>query len=226
MLFTDPDTETIEQACRTLVGHQLQISFTITSPTGGIRSGVINNCNIIGDCMEDIVFPVLKTNVPTFEEGPNQKSPDFWNRDEWEWELKCFRGSANFDLGKITGYIDKLSRENGVNRKLFKTRYIVYEYGSCDGGAEILEVGIYSVWDLCCGYGGKKPINIGGGKGDCIRPATKNQWVAENLKEKRTPTKFLDRIESLINSKWYKVDPEEKERELKSIREQRTTLGI
>jgi hypothetical protein len=93
-------------------------------------------------------------------------------------------------------------------------------------GSTITDFWMLSVYDICCGYGGGKPINIGGQNGVNIRPATKNQWTDEKSKEKRNPTNFLDRIEKLIQSKWYKVDESEKQLTLESIQTQRKDIGF
>ena len=116
--------------------------------------------------------------------------------------------------------------EGGVEKKLFKTDYLVFEYGIENEKCVLKKFWMLKVWDLCCGYGGAKPINIGGNDGKNIRPGTKNQWVSNNTKEKRNPTNFLDRIEKLIQSKWYKVDDEKKNNNLKSIQKQRSYLNI
>lgn len=88
-----------------------------------------------------------------------------------------------------------------------------------------------SVCDLCCGHEARKcvdpkPINIGGQSGVNIRPAGKTQWDNKKHEEKRNPSNFLDRIENLIQSKWYKVDESEKQQKLESIRKQRISLMI
>lgn len=227
MSSIDPDSTIIKRICQSIIGSIIQFGFTITLPTGVIHEGKLANCNIIGDCLENILFPIIKKQVSTFEEGPPQKSPDFYNRGEWEWELKGFGGNGpGFDIGSITGYIDALSLEGGVAKKLFKTTYLVFEYG-IDGNNIILKkFWMLRVWDLCCGYGGAKPINIGGGKGQNIRPGTKNQWTDEKNKQKRNATNFLDRIESLIQSGWYNEKDVKKEQNLSSIKRQRTILGI
>ena len=77
---SDPDTQKIKTICESLVGSKIHFGFTITLPLGETQSGKINNCNIIGDCMENILFPFIKSEMPTFEEGPKQASPDFYNR--------------------------------------------------------------------------------------------------------------------------------------------------
>jgi hypothetical protein len=226
MSIIDPDTQQIKAICQSMIGSKIHFGFTITLPTGETQSGKINNCNIIGDCLENILFPIIKKQVSTFEEGPSQASPDFYNRKEWEWELKAFHTSAGFDIGSITGYIDKLSKKDGIEKKLFKTKYLVFEYDIDDNNIILKNFWMLSVWDLCCGYGGKKPINVGGGKGVNIRPGTKNQWSGEKTKEKRNATNFLDRIEILIQSKWYTVEDIKKKQNLLSIKTQRTALNI
>ena len=41
-----------------------------------------------------------------------------------------------------------------------------FEYGIENEKCVLKKFWMLKVWDLCCGYGGAKPINIGGGKGE------------------------------------------------------------
>ena len=65
-------------------------------------------------------------------------------------ELKSFGGNGpGFDIGSITGYIDSLSLEGGVEKKLFKTNYLCFEYGIENEKCVIKKFWMLKVWDLC-----------------------------------------------------------------------------
>lgn len=231
----DPKTPDIKKSCESLIGFTANIGFTGTLNSGENISGEINNCNIIGNCMEDILFPIIEKNIPTFEKGPPGQKPDFINVGSkskfisYEYELKCFNieSGAGFDIGSITGFLEDISKPAGVQKKL-DVKYLIFEYviDKKTKGFTITKFWMLSVYDICCGYGGQKPINIGGQKGVNIRPATKNQWTDEKNRDKRNPTNFLDRIEELIKSKWYNVDELEKQQKLESIQTQRKAIGF
>jgi hypothetical protein len=123
----DPDTDIIRNTCEKLVGCKINISFIITLKNDDIYNGEIENCNIVGDCMENIIFPFLKKNVPTLEEGPKQSSPDFFNRNKkWELELKVFNQNPCFDISNFNSYIGQL--QNNTEKKLYKTQYLIFKY--------------------------------------------------------------------------------------------------
>ena len=218
-------TREIKSVCEKMIGAKIQPFYKSTLRDGEETCGDLLNPNIMGDAMENILWPYLQKAIPTIEEGPKQKSPDYKIGEE-EYELKTFLKSPGFDIGGITGYITSLSQEGGVKRKLINTKYIIFEYEIDENFVLILNYWILSVCDICCGYGGQKPINIGGGNGLNIRPATKKQWTSEEENHKRTPSRFLDRIEKLISSDYYKVSPEEKKHKLLSINKQRIELNI
>ena len=226
----DPKAQEIENLCKSVIGAKITLCFTMTLPNGENHSGEIDNCNIIGNCMENILYPVINNSIPTFKKGPSGQKPDFTNSESetkhHEYELKCFnkKSGAGFDIGSITGYIKDISMKGGVQKKL-NVKYLIFEYENDYGVIKISNFWMLSIYDICCGYGGKKPINIGGQSGVNIRPATKKQWTCIKSRVKRNPKNFLDRIEELIQSKWYKVDDSEKQNKLYSIREQRQMIG-
>tara|TARA_B110000208_G_C11775042_1_gene431720 strand:+ start:396 stop:1094 length:699 start_codon:yes stop_codon:yes gene_type:complete len=229
----DPKILDIKKICESLTGFKANIGFTGTLNSGENLSGEINNCNIIGNCMEDILYPIIEKSIPTFEKGPPGQKPDFINLVSkllsYDYELKCFNieSGAGFDIGSITGFLEDISKPAGVQKKL-DVKYLIFEYeiDKKTKGFTITKFWMLSVYDICCGYGGQKPINIGGQKGVNIRPATKNQWTDEKNRDKRNPTNFLDRIEELIKSKWYNVDELEKQQKLESIQTQRKAIGF
>tara|TARA_B100001063_G_C16740318_1_gene544396 strand:+ start:323 stop:1015 length:693 start_codon:yes stop_codon:yes gene_type:complete len=228
----DPKTPEIKKICESLIGCEIKIGFTITLQNGEYHSEEINNCNIIGNCMENILYPFIRKHIPTFEKGPPGQKPDFINvetetKRRYDYELKCFnkKSGPGFDIGGITGFLKDMSELGGVQKKL-DVKYLIFEYDNTEETFKIINFWMLSVCDICCGYGGSKPINIGGQSGVNIRPSTKNQWTNEASKEKRNPTNFLDRIEKLIQSKWYNDDELEKQKKLESIQIQRYDIGI
>lgn len=55
MMQIDPDTDKIKHICEYLIGSEIKLNFTIKFKSGEICSGDIDNCNIIGDCMENVI---------------------------------------------------------------------------------------------------------------------------------------------------------------------------
>ena len=230
-MSNDPNTYEINETCELLTGIKIKVSLTLIFPDSENQSEEmeIDDCNIMGNCMESIVFQYIKKNIHTFKKGPPGQKPDYINNHS-EYELKCFRKTPSFDIGSITGSLNDISKNNGVHKKL-NTTYLVFEYDAIDGVFEIKKFWMLSVCDLCCGHEARqrvepKPINIGGQSGVNIRPAGKTQWDNKKHEEKRNPSNFLDRIENLIQSKWYKVDESEKQQKLESIRIQRRSLRL
>ena len=101
----DPQTQEIERICRSLIGSKTIISYRTIKSDGEIISGELDNTNIVGDSMENILYECIHKQIPSFEKGPKQASPDFYNSKIWEWELKCFTGSPNFDISNLNRYI-------------------------------------------------------------------------------------------------------------------------
>jgi len=171
--MVDPKTPEIKTICESLIGSKINIGFTITLQNGENHSGEINNCNIIGNCMEDILYPFIHKHIPTFEKGPKQSSPDFYNSKIWEWELKCFNKTPNFDIGNFNSYISSL--ENNLEKKMYKTQYLIFEYNLKNKIITIINFKLCNVWELI-NYTGKNPISLQCKKGMWynIRPCSFN----------------------------------------------------
>ena len=185
----DPETEQIREICESLIGCKINIGFTITLQNGGgNHSGEINNCNIIGDCMEDILYPFIKEKIPTFEKGPKQASPDFYNSKIWEWELKCFSGTPGFDVSNFNSYITQL--EDNLEKKMYKTQYLIFKYNLKDGIITITDFKLCNVWEII-NYTGKNPISLQSKKGMWynIRPCSFN-----DMNKNKTPSMFVKQI--------------------------------
>ena len=169
----DPDTESIKDACVKLVGAKIEIKYTIVLDTKEEYNGKIENCNIVGDCMENILLPFLKKKVPTIREGPKQSSPDFFNKN-YEWELKLFNKSPGFDVSNYISYINQL--EKNLYKKLYKTQYLIFKYSIEKNHIIIRNFKLFNIWDIVS-YSGKYPISLQNKKGTWynIRPCSFNE---------------------------------------------------
>lgn len=204
----DPKTPEIKKICKSLIDCKININFTITLQNGENHSGEINNCNIIGDCMEDILYPFINKHIPTFEKGPKQSSPDFYNSKTWEWELKCFSNNPGFDISNFNSYIDQL--EANLERKMYKTQYLIFKYNFKDGIISITDFKLCNVWEII-NYTGKYPISLQCKKGIwynirpcCFNDMNKNKKPSTFIKQiceaiDKTPNKFNDKEKTVVN---------------------------
>lgn len=186
----DPDTKIITKVCKSLIGGKISFNYSLTLEDGNVMNDKISNCNVIGDCLENIIYPLLRKKIPTIEEGPKQESPDFWNRNKkYEWELKTFKGRPNFDISNFTSYINQLSNTNGVKKKL-SIKYIIFKYTIKNNIIIIDDCKICNIWELIS-YTGKYPISL-----QCkrniwynIRPCSYN-----DIKNTKNPKKFIQKL--------------------------------
>jgi len=191
----DPDTPVITEICNSLIGSKIQLSFTITLLNGENHTGIIDNGNIVGDIIQDILFPYIRNHIQTFEKGPKQLSPDFYNRSKmWEWELKCFSGSPAFDISNFISYISQL--QQNLLRKMYKTRYMIFKYNLKSNFIELIDFKLCNVWEIL-NYNGKNAISMQVKKNIWynIRPCSFNDM---NNKVK-TPELFLKQICKALN---------------------------
>mgnify|MGYP006154111923 CR=1 FL=1 len=215
----DPDTDKIISACNSLIGAKIRIKYELELPDGSKTQGNIDNCNIIGDIMENILSPVLKKNIPTIKEGPKQSSPDFYNR-EYEWELKCFKGSPAFDISNFISYITQLTDTTGVKRKLFQTQYLIFKYSISSSFVTIKDFKSCSVYDLI-GYTSKYPITLQNKKGTWynIRPCS-----FDNIGIAKSPKLFIKKICEAISECPNEIS--DKEGKIKNIKNQFCQLVV
>lgn len=75
------DNDKIKQVCKNLVGCEINIGFKIKLQNGKVYKGEIDDCNIVGNSMETILYSLLKKEISTILRGPKQHSPDFFNND-------------------------------------------------------------------------------------------------------------------------------------------------
>ena len=192
ILGEDPDCKKIYSICNDLVGAKIQFSYTITLVNNITQNIILENCNIIGDCIENILFPFIKNGVPTIEEGPKQSAPDYYNREKsFEWELKCFTGTPGFDISNVLSYFNQLNTDKGVERKLIKTKYLVFKYSIHENYISIDDFTMCNVWNMI-NYTGKYPISLQNKNGTWynIRPGNYSDFKNST----KTAKQFIESI--------------------------------
>jgi len=180
---------TIESLCKGMVGQEIKLTVCFM----GVHID-IKNCNPIGDIMEDILFNYVKDKI-NIKEGPPQESPDYYI-DGCEFELKTFKGGPSFDISNYVSFITQLSRNKGVYRKFFNTKYIIFKYEEIDGSTfRIVSFHYKNLWEILS-YDNKYPIPIQNKKGIWynIRPGSINTWDDK----RKTPTQCITSILSSI----------------------------
>ena len=180
-----PKLEQLEELCKSFIGKKITLTATFGETTIPIK-----NPNLVGDLLENIFYPSYKEICPDFEEGPKQESPDFFAQNrEFFFEQKCFKTQAHFDIGNFSSFVHQLAAPGGLIKKLFKTKYLVYEYGVTDDGFDIKNFWLLDLWNLP-GYNKNTcPITMQVKKGMWynIRPASKTTWYDKE----KTPAMFM-----------------------------------
>ena len=102
-----------------------------------------------------------------------------------------------FDIGNFTSYVNMLTEDGGVYKKLFKTKYLVFEYSIIDEKIKIIKFHYLNVYNLV-GYSGKTPITMQIKKNVWynIRPESVKKWYLTY----KTPQLFIDKIIECINN--------------------------
>jgi len=192
----DPDYEIIHEQCRRLVGKEFVLSISFDSmvlPIGECPG--LNNA--VGSILEETIFLLLKKILPHIERGPKQKSPDYYNRGKYEYELKTFEKNAGFDISSYNAYIEQIIQENGLYRKIFDTKYLVFRYSLSECRIKIQRFWMLNIWNMI-NYTGKYPISIQNKHGVWfnIRPSSENGWTDK----KREAKKFIHNLIESIRS--------------------------
>ena len=206
MYIQDPYTSKVKEICKSLIGSKIKFNFTINLDNGKKFSGEISNCNIIGDCMETILYPFIVKEIPTFEEGPKQASPDFYNLNkEWEYELKCFNNKPGFDISNFNSYIYQINKD--LEKKLYRTKYLIFKYKIDKNTIEIDDFKLCSVWEII-NYTGKNPVSLQSKKGTWynIRPCCFKDMNSND----KSPLIFIKNICSAILKTPNKMEDKEK----------------
>ena len=188
----DPNQQKFKDICNKFIGHKITL---IAKFSFDGKTTKINNCNAVGEILEDVFYERFKKAIKTLEEGPKQDAPDYWTHNKkYEYEQKVFMKSPCFDISNYRSYIEQLARKNGVMRKLFKTKYIVFKYDIVGYDIILKSFDMLNVWNIVV-YGSKYPITIQNKKGMWynIRPSSPKDWY----NKEKTPDRF---IESIIES--------------------------
>ena len=184
--------EALNLMCKSFIGKKIYLTATFNG-----RSLPIMNPNLVGDLLEDIFYPFYKEACPDFEEGPKQESPDFFgDNKEFHFEQKAFYKSPGFDISNFTSLVHQISKPGGLVKKLFKTKYLVYEYDLDEGAFVIKNFWMLNIWNLPS-YGNTYPISMQVKKNMWynIRPGTKASWMDTS----KTPRMFLDNLIQCID---------------------------
>lgn len=190
------------QTCKSFEKQKVTLCATFMGETIPI-----SNTNAVGDVLESVFFPHINRILSDFIEGPAQASPDFYGEDGFEFEQKCFTKSPGFDIGNFESYIQQLCKENGVYKKLFKTKYLIYEYSMEGCDITILKFHYLNVWNVVS-FTGKEPISMQVKRGMWynIRPGSTAKWYDTG----KTPALFIAKIIECIHKCDQMKDKEEK----------------
>ena len=182
----------LNKLCKGFIGEKMTLNVSFKG-----RQIEVYNPNLIGDLLEDIFYPFYKETCPDFEEGPKQDSPDFFAQaKEFNFEQKAFLGSPGFDISNFTSLVHQMAKAGGVEKKLFKTKYLVYEYAMEDNAFVIKNFWMLNIWNLPT-YGNTYPISMQVKKGMWynIRPGSKTGFSDKT----KTPEAFLTHLLKCID---------------------------
>lgn len=186
----DPDCSIIKKRCEQLIGKDFVMSVSFDSEVLPLEECEGLN-NAVGCILEQMVFLMLRKELSFLERGAKQKSPDYYNRNIYEYELKCFEKKPSFDISAYNSYVKQLEHPNGLQRKLFDTKYLVFKY--CLTGSKIIIENFWmlNIWNLVNSTS-KYPISVQMKHHIWfnIRPSTENKWYDK----KRHPKFFIENI--------------------------------
>jgi len=187
-----PKNEDVIKVCNSLIDKEIEASASFNG-----KIIPIVNVNAVGDILEEVLFPTLRDALG-FREGPKNAPPDFFGdeTDDFKIELKTFLNSPGFDLANFASYISQLCAENGVFDKLFKTKYIVFEYAMENQSIVIKNFHYLNIWQFPC-FTASRPLSVQVKRGvwHNIRSGTVKGWSDKS----KTPALFIDKIiESII----------------------------
>jgi hypothetical protein len=188
-----PNSEILRNICKSFEDNEILLTAIFMG-----KSITIYNCNAIGIILEDIFYPFIKEKLEDFEKGPKQASPDYYGLNKsFEFEQKVFMKNPSFDIGNFTSYINMLCDDDGVYKKLFKTKYLIFEYIIINQKIKIIKFHYLNVYNLV-GYSGKTPITMQIKKNIWynIRPDNVKKWYCSS----KTPQLFINKIIECINN--------------------------
>lgn len=201
----DLEYKKLVEMCEAFVNHKIQISAKFSFDE---EQTPISNCNAVGDILEDIFCSRFKKIIQDMEVGPKQTSPDFWTQDrKFEYEMKAFMVHPSFDVANFGSYVSQLSADGGLFRKLFRTKYLIFEYEVNENVITIKNFWSMNVWNIV-GYNGKYPIGIQNKRNMWynMRPSYTKEW---NTKSK-TPELFVGNMIKAIKECPNQIDDRDK----------------
>lgn len=169
--YIDPDTKCIKEQCKTLIGAKIKFMCELEYSNGSLINMDMNDCNIVGNCIETLIIPLLKRKIETIKEGPAQAPPDFINKKKYCWEVKAFCKSPNFDISNYMSFIEQLQYK--FEEKVFLTQYLIFKYTIHKNYISIDDFEISFIWDIIS-YDGKYPISVQNKKGIWYNIRTSN----------------------------------------------------
>ena len=199
LISIDKNREDIIKISKEFIGHY--ITLTAEFSFNG-KKIILRDCNVIGNILEDIFVKEYSEKILSFEKGPKQESPDFWTTNKlYEYEIKCFTKSPGFDIANFNSYIDQLQIPGGVYKKIFLTKYLVFEYQISENKIYIKDFKFLNTWDIM-GYNGKNPMTVQNKKGIWynLRPCGKKEWIKNSKGPYLLVNKILESIEKCPNN--------------------------
>jgi len=181
--------EALRTLCENFIDEEINLIGSLKRKKKTIA---INNPNVVGESLDSILYPFFKETCPDFEKGPKQESPDFFAQNkEFQFELKAFYDKPGFDISNFTSFIHQISNPGELIKKIFKTKYLVFEYGIVEDAFKIKNFWMLDIWNLPA-YNNKYPISMQVKRKIYynIRPGTKASWTDS----KKTPKMFLDNL--------------------------------
>lgn len=181
----------LEAICASFVGQIVQLQLTFMG-----RQIQVINTNIVGDLLEDVFYHGGLKDLEDFEEGPLQESPDFYAQNkEFLFEQKTFAKTPGFDISNYSEFVDTMAEEGGVFKKMFRTKYLVFEYEIVPEGVRIKTFSLLNVWQLP-NYTGKDPLSVQNKRGVWynLRPQGSSSWTDAT----KTPARFIEALKESI----------------------------
>ena len=156
----------------------------------------INDNSIVGNIIQAWLKSFMQDHNISFRlKGNSQEFPDFFlheNRNDIDLlEVKCFMGSANFDIANFSSYCNSIA----INPYRLNADYLIFQYQNSEQGIVIKNIWLKKVWEIC-GASGRMDLKLQIKKGQIynIRPAT---WYGKG-RVKYPPFKSrLDFVQSL-----------------------------
>ena len=193
-----PRIQELKALCESFKGQAVQLNATFMG-----RAVAIANPNLVGDLLEDIFFPIFKEKFADFEEGPLQDPPDYYAAGKaFAFEQKVFssKNGPGFDVAPFPSLVDTLANGNLIY-KLFKTKYLVFEYIPEGGVFTIKNFWLLNMWQLPnyydAPYGSHKPMSMQVKRNIWynVRPGSTSSW----LDPTKTAQKFLEKLIASID---------------------------